>query len=182
MFYRIAVNGDRELRHRTRILRCQLILAKLQHGDGDGLIQALGIDIDAMQDAVRISEGYAAAGTGHATDYSACFAFYSPLLDSERRKRRYHGIVPNLKDIRTWKEHLGQSKLRSFTDAEGHFWLEQNRAKASKWAKLARKGHDIAWEFARPGGDYTGRMLVDGEIYTPSEATKKFLQGSAKKK
>ena len=27
-----------------------------------------------------------------------------------------------------------------------------------------------------PGGAYSGRMLVDGEIYTPSEATKKFLQ------
>lgn len=26
------------------------------------------------------------------------------------------------------------------------------------------------------GGSYTGRMLIDGEIYTPSEATKKFLQ------
>jgi hypothetical protein len=26
---------------------------------------------------------------------------------------------------------------------EGHFWLEQNSAKASKWAKLARQGHDI---------------------------------------
>ena len=66
------------------------------------------------------------------------------------------------------------------TDAEGHFWLEQNSAKASKWAKLARQGHDIAWEFARPGGAYTGRMLIDGEIYTPSEATKKFLPTAEK--
>jgi hypothetical protein len=26
------------------------------------------------------------------------------------------------------------------------------------------------------GGAYTGRILIDGEIYTPSEATKKFLR------
>ncbi len=39
---------------------------------------------------------------------------------------------------------------------------------------------DIAWEFAGPGGAYTGRMLIDGEFYTPSEATKKFLQAALK--
>jgi hypothetical protein len=84
--------------------------------------------------------------------------------------------MPELKDMKTWTDHLGHTKLRTFTDGEGHFWLEQNAAKASKWAKLARKGHEIAWEFSAPGGDYTGRMLVDGEILTPSEATKRFLQ------
>jgi hypothetical protein len=84
--------------------------------------------------------------------------------------------VPDLKNMRSWTKALGHSKLRTFTDAEGHFWLEQNSAKASNWAKLARKGHDIAWEFERSGGGYTGRMLIDGEIMTPSEATKKFLQ------
>jgi hypothetical protein len=26
------------------------------------------------------------------------------------------------------------------------------------------------------GGGYMGRMLIDGEIYTPREATKRFLQ------
>jgi hypothetical protein len=85
--------------------------------------------------------------------------------------------VAELKDIKSWTDRLGHSKLRTFMDEEGHFWIEQNAAKASsKWAKLARKGHDIAWEFAAPGGAYTGRMLIDGEIYTPSEATKKFLK------
>jgi len=59
----------------------------------------------------------------------------------------YHErAVANLKDMTSWTEHLGRSKLRSFTDDEGHFWLEQNSAKASKWAKLARQGHDVAWE------------------------------------
>jgi hypothetical protein len=91
-----------------------------------------------------------------------------------------HGRVqgmPELNNMKTWTERLGRSKLRSFTDEQGRFWLEQNPDKASKWAKLARKGHEIAWEFAGPGGAYTGRMLIDGEIYTPSEATKKFLRG-----
>jgi hypothetical protein len=27
-------------------------------------------------------------------------------------------------------------------------------------------------------GGYTGRMLIDGEIYTPSEATRKFLRST----
>ncbi len=79
-------------------------------------------------------------------------------------------------DIKTWIERLGHSKLRTFTDEHGHFWLEQNANKASKWAKLAREGHQIAWEFDNAGGSYTGRMLIDGEIYTPSAATKKFLK------
>ena len=85
-------------------------------------------------------------------------------------------VVPKLKDMKTWTDRLGRTSLRSFTDDEGHFWLEQNPNKRSKWAKLAREEHDVAWEFERPGGGYTGRMLIDGQIYTPSEATKKFLK------
>jgi hypothetical protein len=82
---------------------------------------------------------------------------------------------PELEDMSTWTDRLGHSKLRTFTDAEGHFWLEQNPEKRSKWAKLVRDGHAVAWEFERTGGTYTGRMLIDGEITTPSEATKKFF-------
>jgi hypothetical protein len=81
-----------------------------------------------------------------------------------------------LKDMATWTEFVGHAQLRSFVDDEGHFWLEQNSTKQSKWAKLAREGHDVACEFAARAGSYTGRMLVDGELYTPSEATEKFLQ------
>jgi hypothetical protein len=92
------------------------------------------------------------------------------------RLKIYYGSVAKLKDMTTWTDQLGYSGLRSFTDKEGHFWLEQNAAKTSKWAKLARQGHDVVWEFDKLGGAYTGRMLVDGEIYTPSEATKKFLK------
>ena len=76
--------------------------------------------------------------------------------------------------MKSWTDRAGHGKLRSFTDADGNFWLEQNAAKKTKWAKLAKR-HDVAWEFA-PGGGYSGRMLVDGQILTPSEATKTFLK------
>ena len=87
--------------------------------------------------------------------------------------------MPVFSDIKTWTDRLGNSGLRSFTDENNHFWIEQNTSKNSKWAKLARKGHEMAWEFDRPGGAYTGRLLIDGEVYTTSEATKKFLAPSA---
>ncbi len=77
--------------------------------------------------------------------------------------------------MKTWTNRTGHARLRSLATADGNFWLEQNSAKRTKWAKLAREGHDVAWEF-EAGGGYTGRMLIDGEILTPSEATKKFLQ------
>ena len=86
--------------------------------------------------------------------------------------------MPELKNMKSWTEHLRHSGLRSFTDKDGHLWLEQNAEKRSKWAKLARAGHDVAWEFDSQGGAYTGRMLIDGEILTPSEATKQFLRKS----
>jgi hypothetical protein len=89
--------------------------------------------------------------------------------------------MPTLTDMKTWTERLGRTKLRTFTDAEGHFWLEQNAAKPSKWGKFARSSHAVAWEFSSPSGGYTGRMLIDGEIYTPAEATKKFFPRAAKK-
>ena len=88
----------------------------------------------------------------------------------------YDEIVPGtLDDMSTWTGRTGHANLRSFTDAEGNFWLEQNPAKRSKWAKLAREGHSVAWEFA-PGDGHNGRMLIDGEIYIPSEAVNKFLK------
>jgi hypothetical protein len=87
-------------------------------------------------------------------------------------------MASKLKDMATWTDLIGHAQLHSFVDDEGHFWLEQNATKKTKWAKLAREEHDVAWEFASRGGSYTGRMLIDGEIYTPSEATKKFLKTS----
>jgi hypothetical protein len=84
--------------------------------------------------------------------------------------------MPKLTDMTTWTERLGHSRLRMFTDEKNRVWIEQNEAKQSRWAKLAREGHAVAWEFDSPGGSYTGRLLIDGEIYTTAEATKKFLQ------
>jgi hypothetical protein len=81
-----------------------------------------------------------------------------------------------LNDMTTWTERLGHSRLRTFTDDQNRFWIEQNAAKKSKWAKLAREGHAIAWEFDSPGGSCAGRLLIDGEIYSSAEATKKFLK------
>jgi hypothetical protein len=87
----------------------------------------------------------------------------------------YHQLVaPKLTDMKTWTGRTGHIGLCSFTEKNGNFWLEQNAAKRSKWAKLARDGHEVAWEFGA-GGSYTGRILIDGEIHTTSEATKKFV-------
>ena len=85
----IAVDGDREFRHRAGVLRIHVILPELRHGDGDRLVQALGVHIDAMEDAVRIGEGNAAAGTGVAFDYSAMFAFCSPSQGLDTRPNGY---------------------------------------------------------------------------------------------
>jgi hypothetical protein len=72
-------------------------------------------------------------------------------------------------DMKTWTYWRGRTRLRTFTDKDNMFWLEQNPAKKkSKWAKLARKGHEVAWEFDKPGGGYTGRLLIAGTIYTAS--------------
>ncbi|MCU1328873.1 MAG: hypothetical protein JWN34_4243 [Bryobacterales bacterium] len=62
-------------------------------------------------------------------------------------------------------DRLGDTRLRTFTNAEENFWREQNPAKTSKWAKLANEDHAVAREMASSGGSYTGRMLIDGEIY-----------------
>jgi hypothetical protein len=45
--------------------------------------------------------------------------------------------MAELENMKSWTEHLGHSRLRSFTDKDGHLWLEQNAEKRSKWAKLA---------------------------------------------
>ena len=82
-------------------------------------------------------------------------------------------------EMSTWHGRTGKDRLRSFTEGNGNFWLEQNPSKISKWAKFAKKGHDVAWEFGA-NRRYTGRMLVDGVILTPAEATKKFFAAEPK--
>jgi hypothetical protein len=63
---------------------------------------------------------------------------------------------PRFADLKTWTERLGHSQLRTFTEEHHRFWIEKNASKDSRWAKLARQGHEIAWEFDSPGGFYTG--------------------------
>ena len=83
-------------------------------------------------------------------------------------------LMAEFTDIKTWTERLGRSRLRMFRGEQGRFWLEQNSAKASKWAKLARERHQVAWEFESPAGAYTGRVLIDGVVYATGEAKKFF--------
>ena len=88
-------------------------------------------------------------------------------------------MAPKLTDMSTWTGRTGHDGLRSFTDDDGNFWLEQNSSKTSKWAKFAKEGHDVAWEFGA-NRRYTGRMLLDGDILTPTEATKNFLNAKSR--
>ena len=84
--------------------------------------------------------------------------------------------MATLNDMSTWAVHT-RAGLREFFTKEGKHWVEQNRAKNSRWAKLAREGHDIAWEFEnRVRGGYTGRVLIDGEILTAKDAYKRFFR------
>jgi hypothetical protein len=50
--------------------------------------------------------------------------------------------MPRLNDMTIWTERLGHARLRSFTDEDGHFWLEQNADKRSKWARLGLPSFD----------------------------------------
>ena len=51
------------------------------------------------------------------------------VLYSQLNMQDAGAIAAKLKEMKTWTDHLGRTKLRTFTDKEGHFWLEQNAAK-----------------------------------------------------
>lgn len=51
--------------------------------------------------------------------------------------------------------------LRYVKLADGALLIEQNPKKQTNWARLARKGHRIAW--AMRDGEYLAR-IVDGEV------------------
>ena len=54
-----------------------------------------------------------------------------------------------------------------------------NRTVGQELPKMPRRWpgkDDIAWDFEKLGGGYTGRMLIHGQIHTPREATKGFLK------
>jgi hypothetical protein len=79
-------------------------------------------------------------------------------LDGPNRSRRSYVLSWTMRDILARAERYQKDRV----------------------GEAGARRHEIAWEFAARGGSYTGRMLIDGEIYTPSEATKKFLQTSKK--
>jgi surfactin synthase thioesterase subunit len=54
--------------------------------------------------------------------------------------------MPEFEDITTWTEHLGHSRLCSFTDGVGHFWLEQKQRQGIEIGE-ARQG----WSSGRMG-------------------------------
>jgi hypothetical protein len=56
---------------------------------------------------------------------------------------------------------FSRSGLRYINLADGAILIEQNPKKKSEWAKLASKGHRIAWVMR--DGEYLAR-IVDGEV------------------
>ena len=48
--------------------------------------------------------------------------------------------MPSFKDMKSWRDRLGHSGLRSFTDSEGHLWVEQNAAKGVKMGETRSAG------------------------------------------
>ena len=74
----------------------------------------------------------------------------------------------------TWTDVAGHGKLRSFVDDEGNFWLKQNASKQTRWQRSRAKGTKSHGSLLVVGLIHWPHE-IDGEIYTPSEATKKFL-------
>lgn len=157
---RPSQDRDAKLRHGRRCGGDDFVLAERGDRERNGFMEGAGFDFDGMDDAFHVGIRSLAPADRHGIIVFVIVAFCSPMQVRQYRIWRhavYHeSAVANLKDMKTWTEHLGHSRLRSFTDNEGHFWLEQNSAKAPKWGRLARQGHDVAWEFAGPGGAYTG--------------------------
>ena len=63
--------------------------------------------------------------------------FVTPSCDRFKREMTPPSRAINARTLAT----SGSLMIRPFMDKQGHFWLEQNPAKRSKWAKLAREGH-----------------------------------------
>lgn len=60
-------------------------------------------------------------------------------------------------------QRFQRSGLRYVALDDGAILIEQNPQKSSEWAKLAQKGHRIAWVMR--DGEYLARV-VDGEVTT----------------
>jgi len=73
----------------------------------------------------------------------------------------------------SWKRFSG-SGLWYRDMPNGFRWVQQNPRTGSLFARAARLGHKIAWEFS-PKGDYTGRVYLDGKVLSREEARQKLL-------
>lgn len=82
------------------------------------------------------------------TSDTAAFAEYGTAL---KRLKIEKPAMPKFTDMTSWTERVGHSRLRTFTDKNNRVWSEQNEAKQSRWTKLARDGHALAWYFDGPG-------------------------------
>ena len=78
MLRRVPVDSDGEFAYLAGVRRAYVVFAELRNGNRDGLLEAFGIDVGAMKNAVKIDKGDAAAGTGHIHEYNRIFAFSSP--------------------------------------------------------------------------------------------------------
>lgn len=56
---------------------------------------------------------------------------------------------------------FGRSGLRYVDLAGGAVLIEQNQKKQSRWAEMAREGHQVAWVMRE--GKYLARV-IDGEV------------------
>jgi hypothetical protein len=74
-----------------------------------------------------------------------------------------------------WPNLSSVKKLHTLDNSPETYLMEQNPNKFSKWANLAKGGKQVAWEFDKKTGGYTGRVWINGQYYTPSEAAAKFL-------
>lgn len=84
----------------------------------------------------------------------------------EKALTAYYGIFNNLETIlideySIYMDRTSRSGLRLFK-IDGYSFLEQNPETGSKWAKMAREGHQIMW--VMKGRRYLAQVR-DGEFY-----------------
>lgn len=84
------------------------------------------------------------------------------------------GSKPVFGDIKSWTGRTVHGFRSWWDNRSGTYWIEQNRDKDSEWAAAAKRGHEIAWEFAADDHKaYTGRVLLDGQVLTVDAARRK---------
>ena len=84
----------------------------------------------------------------------------------EKALTAYNGVFNDLETIEIDGDtyHMDYTSLKGFRffKIEGYSYLEQNSDTGSKWAKMARDGHQIMWVLK--GRRYLAQVR-DGEFY-----------------